>query len=197
MVRTSARRGWFWVVQSLSIARVVLVFGFVVVCPFPSWWRAAWAMYLCAGLTDFFDGRLARAKGLTTRFGGALDVFGDRYFSVISSLYVGFRGVSMVPLAVIILRELYSVALRMVQIEGRGVMLQSRKLGGLVHTMIAIGTLGFIASPGQAPSIWFFMSFYAVASFYVLYLPYSIMMSRKRIWASIKADLDEALDKPS
>lgn len=182
---------WFWVVQSLSIARVALVFGFVVLCPFPNLWLATLTMYLCAGLTDFFDGRLARAKGLVTQFGGALDVFGDRYFSVISCLYVGFRGVSLAPLAIIILRELYSVALRMVQVAGKSVMIQNRMLGGIVHTMIAAGTTGFIACPRHEPSIWFFVPFYAVASFYVFYLPYSIRRSCKRIRASVAADLDK------
>ena len=54
------------------------------------------------------------------KFGGALDVFGDRYFMVISCLYIGFRGVSLIPLAMILLREIYSVSLRMVQIDGEG-----------------------------------------------------------------------------
>jgi CDP-diacylglycerol--glycerol-3-phosphate 3-phosphatidyltransferase len=149
-------------------------------------------MYLCAGLTDFFDGRLARAKGLVTQFGGALDMLGDRYFSVISCIYVGFRGVSLVPLAIILLRELYSVALRMVQIDGKGVMLQNPMLGGYIHTAIALGTLGFIACPRHDPSIWFFVPFYVVAFFYVFYLPYSIYRSRKRICDSIRSDLDKS-----
>jgi phosphatidylglycerophosphate synthase len=184
-------RTWFWVVQGLSIARLALVFGFVVLSPFPEQWPLAGAMYWCALLTDFFDGRLARAKGSATKFGGALDVFGDRYFMVISCLYVGFRGVSLLPLAIILLREIYSVALRMVQINGKGVMLQNRMLGGVIHTAIAVGTSGFIACPKYAPSVWFAVPFYAVAGFYVFYLPYSICKSSKRIYAAIRADLDK------
>src|ERR1700682_6128140 len=99
MVRGETRQTWFWVVQSVSVARVALIFGFVVLCPFPNLWPAAWTIYLWAGLTDFFDGRLSRAKGLVSQFGGALDVFGDRYFSVISCLCVGFGGVRLGPLA--------------------------------------------------------------------------------------------------
>jgi len=192
MTRPKARQLWFCVVQGISVARVVLVFGFVVLCPFSGRWRLTLALYLCAGLTDFFDGRLARAKRLVTRFGGALDVFGDRYFSVISCLYVGFRGVSLIPLAIILLRELYSVALRMVQIDGKGVMLQNRILGGIIHTMVAIGTLGFIACPRHAPNAWFFAIFYIIATFYTAYLPYSIYKSRKYIYASISADLNRS-----
>lgn len=168
-----------------------MVFGFVVICPFPDLWMVTGTLYVFAGITDFFDGSLARAKGVTTRLGSALDVFGDRYFSVISCLYVGFRGVSLVPLSIIILRELYSVALRMVQVNGRGVMLQNRRLGGIVHTLIALGTVGFITYPRHEPSVWFAVPFYAVASFYVFYLPYSIYRSRTQIYDSIKADLDK------
>jgi phosphatidylglycerophosphate synthase len=193
MSRQETRQTWFWIIQSVTIARVALVFGFIVFCPFPELWPMTLAMYLAALLTDYFDGQLARAKVLATKFGGALDVFGDRYFCVISCLYVGFRGVSLIPLALILLRELYSVALRMVQIEGEGIMLQNRTLGGIIHTTVAIGTSGFIASPLLKPSVWFAVPFYAIASFYVFYLPYSIWKSRKRIHAAINVDLDKVL----
>lgn len=133
--RSKAQAAWFWTVQIVSLARVGLTFGFVVLVPLPDLWLYAWLVYLFAGLTDFFDGRLARARGVVSRFGGALDVFGDRYFCVISCMYVGFRGLNMIPLAIILARELYSVALRMVQIDGQGVMLQNRFLGGVVHTL--------------------------------------------------------------
>ena len=173
------------------------MFGFVVLCPFPEWWPVTAALYVCAGLTDFFDGRLARAKGLVTHLGGALDVFGDRYFSAISCLYVGARGMNLLPLAVILLRELYSVALRMVQIDGKGVMIQNRGLGGVVHTAIAFGTLGFVICPQRKPSIWFAVPFYAIALFYIFYLPCSIFQSRARIMAAIKADLGAGSDTAS
>jgi phosphatidylglycerophosphate synthase len=192
MSRGRTRHLWFWTIQSLTFARVALVFGFIVLVPFHEWWPYTLAMYLAALLTDVFYGQLARAKKLATRFGGALDVFGDRYFSVISCLYVGFRGVSLVPLALILLRELYSVALRMVQINGKGVMLQSRRLGSIVHSLIAIGTSGFIASPENMPSGWFVVPFYVIAAFYAFYLPFSIWKSRARIRVSIKTDLDRA-----
>jgi len=124
-----------------------------------------------------------------------MDVFGDRYLSVVSCIYVAIRGVSLIPIGIIIARELYSVALRMVQIDGKGVMLQNRHLGGIVHSAIAAGTLGFIASPLRPPSAWFSFPFYAIACFYVVYLPYSIVKSRSRILAVITEDLDAISDK--
>lgn len=192
MVYSGKRQIWFWVAQSLTIARVALVFSFVVIAPFAHLWPITTAIYCCAWLTDVFDGRVARAKQVVTHFGGAMDIFGDRYFLVISCVYVGFRGVSLVPLAIIVARELYSVALRMVQINGEGIMLHNRTLGGIVHILVALGTVGFIASPRHDPLIWFFVPFYAIASLYLFYFPYSIYKSRKRIWNSIISDLDKA-----
>lgn len=190
-MHSGKRQIWFWVAQSLTIARVALVFSFVVIAPFQHFWPVATAIYCCAWLTDVFDGRVARAKQVVTNFGGAMDIFGDRYFLVISCVYVGFRGVSLVPLAIIVARELYSVALRMVQINGEGVMLHNRTLGGIVHILVALGTVGFIATPRHDPLIWFFAPFYAIAFLYLFYFPYSIYKSRKRIWNSIISDLDK------
>src|SRR6476620_5480552 len=181
------RETWFWAVQSLSIARVVLTFGFVVLCPIATLWPVAASLYLAALLTDFFDGRLARAKRVTSHLGAALDIFGDRYFFVISCLYVGVRGLSLIPLGIILLRELYSVALKMVQINGKGVMVQNRMMGGVGHTLIAFATIGYIISPMHNPPAYFQLPYYLLAAFYLFYLPYSIMKSRHSIQASIIA----------
>lgn len=189
------RETWFWAVQSLSIARVLLTFGFVVLCPFPSLWPIAASLYLGALLTDFFDGRLARSKKVTSQMGAALDIFGDRYFFVISCLYVAVRGVSLIPLGIILLRELYSVALKMVQLNGEGVMVQNRIMGGVGHTLIAFGTMGYITSPMHDPPSLFRMPYYLIAAFYLFYLPYSITKSRQRIHASIMADLHNNTSK--
>src|SRR5665213_1764992 len=109
------RNRWFWAAQGLSIGRVALMFLFVVLCPFPEFWRISASVYLVAWVTDFFDGRLARRKKVESLFGDAMDLFGDRYATAISCLYVGFRGVNFIPLAVILLRELFSAAMRMVR----------------------------------------------------------------------------------
>jgi phosphatidylglycerophosphate synthase len=122
-----------------------------------------------------------------------MDVFGDRYLTVISCIYVGFRGVSLVPLAVMLMRELFSVAMRMVQIDGRGIMVQNRMVGGFIHAVIAVGTLGFIVSPLKSPNEWFYLPFYAIAIAYALYFPVTIYLSRKNIVASIRADLSKPL----
>lgn len=191
----SDRWRWFWLIQALSLSRVVLVFAFIVISPFENARWIVLTVYLLAGATDFIDGRLARAKSLVSDLGRALDIFGDRYFSVISCLYVGIKGVNKIALAIIVLRELFSVALRMVQHDGKYVMAQNRMIGGGFHILIATGTSGFIlyANGGNTPPIWFFVPFYLIAGFYSVYFPYSVYAS----WPAIKASVKANLDKPS
>src|SRR4051794_39575591 len=110
------RRFWFWTTQALTLARVALAFLFVVLTPLKDRWLLAALIYTAAWLTDFLDGRLARSKAVTSRFGGAMDVFGDRYLAIISLIYAAVRGVSLVAIAFILLRELFSVSMRMVQV---------------------------------------------------------------------------------
>lgn len=190
---SGSRWKWFWVIQTLSLSRVALVFVFVSISPFPNLRYLALTVYLGAGITDFFDGRLARAKSLVSDLGGALDVFGDRYFSVISCLYVGFRGVDKWVLAVILLRELFSVALRMVRHDGKPIIVQNRIVGGVVHILIATGTCGFIVSPDREPMFWFYVPFYAIALFYLFYFPFSLYRS----WPAIRSSVMASLNKPS
>lgn len=187
-----SRQAWFWAVQALTTARVVLAFLFVSLSPFATLRFLVAALYAMAWITDFFDGRLARSRQVTSQFGGAMDVFGDRYLTVLSLMYVGFRGVSLAVLGVILLREVYSVAMRMVQIEGRGIMMSNPKVGGVVHIVIGVGTLNFICQPQAHASLLFQVPFLLVAIFYALYFPWTITMSWQSIITSIKADLKKS-----
>ncbi len=190
MVATGSRKRWFWAAQCLSISRVCLMFLFVIFCPFPSMWRVSATLYLIAWLTDFFDGRLARSKKVVSLFGDAMDVFGDRYATVISCLYVGFRGVHFVPLALILVRELFSVAVRMVRIESRPAMVQNHTVGGIVHSIIAGGTLMLVINPEAETNLCFSLPFLAVAAFYVIYFPITVYRSRHNLWQAITGDLE-------
>lgn len=184
------RKRWFWTAQCLSIGRVVLMFLFVVLCPFAAMWRISAAVYLLAWLTDFVDGRLARSKKVDTLFGDAMDLFGDRYATVVSCLYVGFRGVNFIPLAIILLRELFSAAMRMVRVDARPAMIQNHAIGGVVHVIIAGGTLALVINPAAEADLYFSMPFLAVAAFYLIYFPLTVYKSRHDIWKAIRADLE-------
>lgn len=185
------RRFWFWATQALTLSRVALAFLFVILTPLREMWLLAALIYAAAWLTDFLDGRLARSKAVASRFGGAMDVFGDRYLAIISLIYVAVRGVSSVAIAVILLRELFSVSMRMVQIDGKGFMMSNPKVGGLVHILIAAGTLGLVCRPQATVTTLDNLPFVAVAAFYAIYFPWTIAASRRRLMRSIRSELPE------
>lgn len=82
--------------------------------PMADW--LAISLFILAALTDFLDGRLARAWGQESNFGRMLDPIADKAMVVIAlSVIVGLSGVNpliLVPVAFILLREVFVSGLR-------------------------------------------------------------------------------------
>lgn len=187
----AARRRWFWATQALSAARVILAFLFVVLSPFTEWWPLVAVIYLAALSTDFLDGRLARSKQVTSRLGVAMDALGDRYLVVVSLLYASIRGVHLAVVGIIIARELYSLSMRMILVDGQGFMFTSRTVGGLTLVIIALGTLNLLCHPEASTAPYYQAPFAAVAIFYLFYFPWTLKVSWHRLLRAISSDLGE------
>jgi phosphatidylglycerophosphate synthase len=183
-----ARWSWFWIAQGLSIGRVVLTFLFVVIGAIPTYANATSIIYGLAVVTDVLDGPAARRGDVSTTFGVAMDLFGDRYLTVISCLYAGFRGVNFIPLSFIILRELFSAIMRIVQIDGDAVLGVNRNVGRITLGILWITTFTLTL---QADPISPFLAipYFSIAAFYLLYLPYRIWKGLPKIRESIRHDL--------
>lgn len=80
----------------LSIARLLGVPLFVWLLLGPQWDVAAVAVLMAAGVTDYLDGKLARALGQTSKLGVLLDPLADRLY-IISTL-VAFVLRDVIPL---------------------------------------------------------------------------------------------------
>ncbi|NDV23808.1 CDP-alcohol phosphatidyltransferase family protein [Desulfovibrio sp. JC022] len=178
-------KNWFVIVQSITILRVVLAFVFVVLVPLPElvWTKAV--IYFLALSTDFWDGRLARAKKVASQFGGAMDIFGDRYLMVISCLYAGFKGIPLYILAVILIREIFSVTMKMITYEGKQIIISNTKIGGLVHLTVGLGVLLIILNPENPVTMLTTTPFAIVATFYCFYFPFTLYKSRHMIKKAI------------
>jgi cardiolipin synthase (CMP-forming) len=76
----------------------------------------ALSLFLMAALTDFLDGRLARAWGQESNFGRMLDPIADKAMVIIAlSMIVGLSGINpliLIPTAFILLREVFVSGLR-------------------------------------------------------------------------------------
>ena len=144
-----ARRvGLLNIANELTLARLVLVPVFVAFL-FEGGAAArliAFFVFLVASLTDLFDGRLARSRGLVTDFGKIADPIADK--ALTGSALVGLSVLGELPwwvTAVILFRELGITALRFWVIR-QGVIAASR--GGKLKTLLQVIAIGLYVLPG-------------------------------------------------
>ena len=144
-----------WIVDNLpnrlTIFRVLLVplvvtalfFNLDFIAGTPAWksmwgWTAGW-IFVLASITDFFDGYIARKKGIVTVFGSFLDPIADK-FLVVSSLLM-LQALDRIPVLIVIvlvLREFYITSLRLLAGE-RGLKVPVGQLGKWKTALQMIG----------------------------------------------------------
>src|SRR5271156_7089246 len=100
----------------LTISRLVLTLAFlaVIFAKPPYYETIALALFSAAGLTDYFDGKIARRDGLITHFGILMDPLADKI--LVCSAFIAFVGCGWTPAwmaVVIVTRELAITGLRL------------------------------------------------------------------------------------
>lgn len=103
--------------NKLTVARILLVPFFVaaLLIVFPLHHLAALALFALASITDLFDGKIARKKGLVTDFGKFADPLADKIL-VISALlcFVQCGLCDCVAVIVVLFREFTVTSIRLV-----------------------------------------------------------------------------------
>jgi CDP-diacylglycerol--glycerol-3-phosphate 3-phosphatidyltransferase len=88
----------------------------------------AWTFVL-ASITDFFDGYIARKRGIVTVFGSFLDPIADKFLVVSSLIVLGeLERIPSLVVLILVLREMYITSLRLLASE-RGLVVPVGKLG--------------------------------------------------------------------
>lgn len=102
--------------NKLTISRFVLTLAFLVVMfsrvPFHE--TIALALFIAGGITDFFDGHIARRDKLITNFGILMDPLADKI--LVCSAFIAFVGLEWIPawmVIVIVTREFAITGLRL------------------------------------------------------------------------------------
>ncbi len=91
-------------------------------------WVAA-ACFALASITDFFDGHIARKRGIVTVFGSFLDPIADKFLVVSSLIFLlALERIHVLIVIILVLREMYIVSLRLLASE-RGLSVPVSKLG--------------------------------------------------------------------
>jgi cardiolipin synthase (CMP-forming) len=107
----------------LTLSRIVTVPLLVALLWFPGWelgYALGFALYCLMGITDYFDGYLARAQGQVSRLGVFLDPIADKIMvAAVIMMLVGTRheaasiqGLNIIPAIIILLREIAVSGLR-------------------------------------------------------------------------------------
>jgi CDP-diacylglycerol--glycerol-3-phosphate 3-phosphatidyltransferase len=117
-----------------------LVFVYLECIPFHFLW--AMVIFIAASVTDWFDGRIARSKGLVTTFGKFLDPLADKILVITAlAVFVELDRVPMnaIPLVIIVAREFMVSGLRLLAMES-GVVIAAGIWGKLktAFTMVTI-----------------------------------------------------------
>jgi len=144
------------VANVLTVARLVLVPVFVIFLvkaghPGSTGWRlAALAAFGVASLTDLYDGRLARSRGLVTDFGKIADPIADK--ALTGAALITLTALGQLPwwvTALIMIREVGVTALRFAVIR-RGVIAAST--GGKLKTVLQIAAIClYLLPPSLSP----------------------------------------------
>ena len=108
----------------LTLSRILAVPILVFLLWMPSWWDygITFVLYCLVGITDYFDGYLARAQGTVSRLGQFLDPIADKIMvvAVIAMLMTSrqpgqmpiIESFHLIPALVILLREITVSGLR-------------------------------------------------------------------------------------
>lgn len=123
--------------NKLTLSRLVLT-GVYVGCFYLPWENAvslAMLIFGVASATDYFDGEIARARGIVTNFGKLFDPLADKI--LIAAAFVMLSAHESIPLALrmpawitilILAREFFVTGIRLVA-AGQGAVLAAEKLG--------------------------------------------------------------------
>lgn len=145
----------------LTLSRIVTVPLLVALLWFPGWelgYALGFALYCLMGITDYFDGYLARAQGRVSKLGVFLDPIADKIMvAAVIMMLVGTRheaasiqGLNLIPAIVILLREIAVSGLREF-LAGLQVSVPVSKLAKW-KTTLQIVALGALILAGALPS---------------------------------------------
>jgi len=154
----------------LTLSRIITVPLLAAFLWWPEWrlgYGIAFAIYCLMGVTDYFDGYLARAQGTVSKLGVFLDPIADKIMVAAVLLILAGRGVitdlHLIPALVILIREIAVSGLR----EFLGGIQVSLPVSRLAKwkTMLQLVALGGLILAGALPFPWLWGA--ALAAFWV------------------------------
>lgn len=134
------------------------------------------------------DGFLARKLSCTSKTGGTLDLFSDKYLTIISLIYAIAKGLPALPCSAAILREVFLLSMRSVQLDGKSLFPPQRLIGTLMVIPIWSGTVLLLQYHYLINVQWIFFVYYywIIGMLALLNLGYKIFANWKQLINSFK-----------
>lgn len=134
--------------NKLTVSRFALTALFlgVIFARFPANETCALVIFVAASLTDLFDGRIARSRGLITNFGILMDPLADKI--LICSAFIAFvelRKIEAWMVVIIVARELAITGLRLLALS-KNVVLAAEGFGKHKTISQIVSTIAILVS---------------------------------------------------
>jgi len=167
----------------LTISRLGLTLAFlgVIFAKPPYYETIALALFSAAGLTDYFDGMIARRDGLITHFGILMDPLADKI--LVCSAFIAFVGCGWTPawmVVIVVARELAITGLRLLA-ASKNLVLAAERFGKhkTISQIVAIVSVLVLYSHQQ----WGFVGkFFTVP---ILWGPWVYWFARLALWVAV------------
>lgn len=129
----------------LTVIRIVLtpIVLLVYMVEFPYHYLAATLLYFIAGMTDFFDGKIARSQNLITNFGKFTDPLADKMLTTGVYLALISNGLCNIWILFIILFREFGVSSIRLVASSQGVVIPAN-IWGKIKTFSMMMFTGFI-----------------------------------------------------
>jgi len=139
-------------IQSVSLYRLLATIIFAAVAFKGTPHSLVICLYASAMVSDLLDGYLSRKLQAETSFGKVMDLVADKSLTIISLLYAASRGLDILPLALIAMRDIVMIGMRLVVVDRKQLLPTNRVLGGLMALLLWGNTLVLVGA-GEIPGV--------------------------------------------
>lgn len=176
--------------NKLTVFRIILIPFFVLFIVYPVFGSdnltasriVAAAIFIIAAITDFFDGNIARKRGLVTTFGKFMDPLADKFmvFGALLSIvakYDDLRGIMVWVAITVMLRELAVTSIRLIAAGTSNVVISASMLGKIKTTVQCIAIEITLLEPVIFGGIEFFTKYHPLTWFSMILLLFFTLYS--------------------
>ena len=182
--------------NKLTVLRLCMVPAIIIVLLLPVTWITnvlGALIFLAASLTDMFDGKIARERGLVTDFGKFLDPLADKFMVIAAIMAIIYRSADnalifniFMPLLIItVFRELAVASIRLVASTTAGVVVAANMLGKIKTVSQIVCIMAVLLEPVLGLVITCFFPSFNIFSYYPVTCASALVTLVFTVWSGV------------